>query len=69
MANTKPEGGLEDAPDADMGMMEAAEDLIKAIHSKNAQGVVDALKAAMDMGGGSDVGSPEDFLAPVEWST
>lgn len=58
-AKTKPEGGMEDTHHDD-GMMAAAEDLIKAIHSKDAKGVADALMAAQDMAG---MQNKEDFLS------
>lgn len=42
-----PETGPED--EQDQGLTSAAEDLIRAVHAKDAQGVAAAFKAAFDM--------------------
>lgn len=56
MASRKPSGAIEsEGPEdeQDAGLMSAAEDLISAIHSKSAEAVASALKAAFDICGSS----------------
>lgn len=52
IAKRKPDGGLESKGqdgDMDAGIMSAAEDLIRAVHSKDARSVAKALKSAFEM--------------------
>lgn len=52
MAKTKPEGGVEDErheDEQDPGLMSAAEDLISAVHAKDAAAVAEALEAAFEI--------------------
>lgn len=51
IANRKPEGSIEVEPakEMDHGLLSAAEDLIKAIHAKDAQGVASAMKACTQL--------------------
>lgn len=49
-----------------MGVMSAAEDLISAVHAKDATGVADALKAHHDMKMSEDDDAKEDFLSADE---
>jgi len=52
IAKRKPSGSIEpmhEEGEQDPGLMSAAEDLISAVHAKDAKGVADALKAAFEM--------------------
>lgn len=63
MAKTKPEGGVEEMPDADDGMApmhSAAQDLLSAIEAKDVAGIADALSAAHDIKMGGDMDSDDE---------
>lgn len=63
MAKTKPEGGVEEMPDADDSMMpmhSAASDLLSAIETKDVAGIAEALSAAHDIKSGDMGDSDED---------
>jgi hypothetical protein len=49
VAKRSPEGEETTMPEVDEGLMAAAEDLIRAVHSKDAHAVASALKAAFEI--------------------
>ena len=52
MEMRKPDGSSEETgteDESDPGLMSAAEDLIRAIHAKDAKGAMEALKSAFEM--------------------
>lgn len=52
IAKRKPDGGIEamhEEGEHEPGLMAAAEDLISAVHAKDAKGVADAIKAAFEV--------------------
>lgn len=60
MARRKPEGQVEvlgEEGDEDPALMAAAEDLISAIHAKDAKAVISALSSALDI---LDSAEPEE---------
>lgn len=66
MAKTKSDGAVEidESADSNEGLMTAAEDLISAVHGKDAKRVADALQAAFQMcDSDDDEFSDTDFLS------
>lgn len=62
IAKRKPEGGIEpmhEEGEHEPGLMAAAEDLISAVHAKDAKGVADAMKAGYEC---CSYGPSEGFL-------
>lgn len=62
MAARKPDGSLEpkgEEGEMDHGKLSAAEDLIRAIHAKDAKAVAEAMQASYDMCESKEDGSDE----------
>lgn len=58
MAKTKPSGGIEDVGrDDEHPLLPVAEELLSAVHAKDANGIAVALQAAFDI---ADSSAPEE---------